>query len=244
MDVSFIVPALNEEGYIEKTLKSIKSQKTKLKTELIVVDGNSRDKTVKIAKKYAKVIIQKTKGIADARNIGARKAKGKLLIFIDADTTLAPDYLKKVWEYMTSKKKVVAITAKMEFDSLRWYERIGVWLMDIMIQFWSKFGKGRLTGVNTVVWRSAFEKVKGFPNVHSEDIAFTRNIQKLGRTEYLMDTYTVSSSRRFHTDKGFLFYYILRDLVTFIEMSRFRKKKVVKKVEKKLAKQTEYKEIR
>jgi len=244
MDVSFIVPARNEEGYIEKTLKSIKSQKTKLKTELIVVDGMSKDKTAKIAKKYAKVIVQKTKGIADARNIGAKKAKGKLLIFIDADTTLAPDYLKKVWAYMNSKKDVVAITAMMKFDSLRWYERIGVWLMDAMIQFWSKFGKGRLTGVNTVVWRSAFEKVKGFPNVHSEDIAFTRNIQKLGRTEYFMDTYTISSSRRFHTDRGFILYYILRDFVTFIEMSRFRKKKVVKTVEKKLAKRTKYKEIR
>lgn len=244
MDVSFIVPARNEEKYIENTLKSIKSQKTKLKTELIVVDGKSKDKTVAVAKKYAKVIIQKTKGIADARNIGARKAKGKLLIFIDADTTLAPDYLKKVWAYMNFKKDVVAITARMKFGDLRWYEGMGLWLMDVLTKFWSKFGKGRLTGVNIAVWRSAFEKVKGFPDVHSEDIAFTRNIQKLGRTEYFMDTYTVASSRRFHTDKGFIVYYLLRDFVTFIEMSRFRKKKVVKKVEKKLAKRTKYKEIR
>ncbi|MEM4634093.1 MAG: glycosyltransferase family A protein, partial [Candidatus Anstonellaceae archaeon] len=77
LDASFIVPALNEEEYIERTLRSIKNQKTSLKYELIVSDGKSKDKTMKIASKYAdRLIVTSKKGIWIGRNEGAKAAKG------------------------------------------------------------------------------------------------------------------------------------------------------------------------
>ena len=109
MDVSFIVPALNEEKCLEKTLRSIKAQKTKLKFEIIVVDGGSKDKTVEIAKKYARVPREKSRSISSARNMGAELGKGKLLVFIDADTVLPRDYLQIVWDYMSTNEKTVAL---------------------------------------------------------------------------------------------------------------------------------------
>ncbi|MDD2679110.1 MAG: glycosyltransferase family A protein, partial [Candidatus Nanoarchaeia archaeon] len=48
--ISVIIPAYNEEDSIEKTLISLKNQKTKVPYEIIVCDNNSTDKTFKIAK--------------------------------------------------------------------------------------------------------------------------------------------------------------------------------------------------
>ena len=112
MEVSFIIPTLNEEKLIEQCLRSIKGQKTKLKYEIIVSDGNSKDNTRKIAKKYAKVVICKQKGIPHARNYGASFAKGKLFVFIDADVILPSDYIEKIWKRFEEKKRTYCFISK------------------------------------------------------------------------------------------------------------------------------------
>ena len=57
VDVSIIVPTLNEEKFIKQCLSSIVNQQTSLDMELIVVDGQSKDKTLDIAKNYADRVI-------------------------------------------------------------------------------------------------------------------------------------------------------------------------------------------
>jgi 1,2-diacylglycerol 3-alpha-glucosyltransferase len=94
--VSIIIPALNEEKYIEKTLKSVRRQ-TYPKIEVIVVDNGSTDRTGEIAKKYAnKVIVEEKRGIGIARNRGAKEAKGDILLFLDADTEIEKDCVEKI----------------------------------------------------------------------------------------------------------------------------------------------------
>ena len=87
--VSIIIPAHNEERYIEKTLSHIKKQSYR-NIEIIVVDDGSIDNTTKKAKIYADKIIKlkKRKGVSYARNAGAKVARGDLLVFLDADTML------------------------------------------------------------------------------------------------------------------------------------------------------------
>ncbi|MFH0875476.1 MAG: glycosyltransferase family 2 protein, partial [archaeon] len=83
--ISVIIPAYNEEKCITECLNSLKNQQFK-DFELIVIDNNSKDSTSKIAKQYTKkVFLCKEQGISSARNFGAKKAKGKILCFIDAD---------------------------------------------------------------------------------------------------------------------------------------------------------------
>jgi glycosyltransferase involved in cell wall biosynthesis len=89
MQISIIIPALDEEKRIGKVVKQF--SKVKGDFEVIVADGGSNDKTVEIAKKEgAKVYsnIRENQNIAKNRNLGAKKAKGEILIFCDADTKL------------------------------------------------------------------------------------------------------------------------------------------------------------
>ncbi len=97
--VSVIIPTLNEEHDIEDLFVSLKKQTYK-KIEVIVVDGGSTDDTVKIARKYTKKVFMIPKaGVTVSRNYGARKARGEIFQFMDADAVLLDkNYFKKVVE--------------------------------------------------------------------------------------------------------------------------------------------------
>lgn len=89
--ISIIIPSFNKVRFIGKTLESIVSQDYQ-NYEVIIQDGGSTDGTLKIIEKYAKkysgrihVESKKDKGQWDAINKGMRKAKGKILAFINAD---------------------------------------------------------------------------------------------------------------------------------------------------------------
>ncbi len=93
--VSVIIPTKNEEKNIVRCLKSIKKQKYHESIEIILVDNNSVDKTVEFAKPYITKVITKGPERSAQRNVGARMAKGKWLLFIDADMELSPDVIEE-----------------------------------------------------------------------------------------------------------------------------------------------------
>ena len=98
VDVSVIVPTLNEEANIAKTLKLVRAQRSHLDYEVIVSDGGSEDRTAEIAKKYAdRVVVGEKRGIWFGRNQGAKAAKGEVYVFIDADTIIPKNYVDSVY---------------------------------------------------------------------------------------------------------------------------------------------------
>lgn len=108
MLVSFIIPTLNSERTIETCLKSI--QKQDCRKEIIVVDGNSRDKTREIVKSFdTKLIIEKKKGIAPARNTGIRESKGNYIAFVDSDVILTEGWIIKALKLIEGDKKIAAV---------------------------------------------------------------------------------------------------------------------------------------
>ncbi len=108
--ITVIVPAYNEEKHLEECLLSIKNQ-TYHPIELIVVDDGSTDKTAVVSKKYADVFIQqKHQGPAVARNKAVKAAKGKILVFIDADMYLDINYIKKIIAPILAEKSQVTFT--------------------------------------------------------------------------------------------------------------------------------------
>lgn len=99
--ISVIIPAYNEEKYISRCLDSLLEQ-TYEDFEIIAIDDGSKDKTLEILKSYEKkykkikVLSQEHKGPGEARNFGAKKAIGEILIFVDADMEFDKDYVKNL----------------------------------------------------------------------------------------------------------------------------------------------------
>jgi Predicted glycosyltransferases len=96
-DVSIIIPCKNEVDNLKNTVDSIMNSKNKLSFEIIVVDDGSTDGSCDFIKQdkniygSIKLISSKNLGVAGGRNMGASKAEGKYLLFIDAHVYV-PDY--------------------------------------------------------------------------------------------------------------------------------------------------------
>ncbi len=93
--VSVIVTTRNSAQTLELCLSSIISQTTR-DIEIIVVDNNSTDQTIEIAKKYTDRILQHGPERSAQRNLGAKKAQGKYLLFLDSDMELSPHVIEEI----------------------------------------------------------------------------------------------------------------------------------------------------
>jgi len=89
--VSIVIPALNEERGIAKTIQAVNKKyfkKHKWDSEIIIVDGDSKDKTREIAEsKGAHVILEKRKGYGRAYKTGFAHVTGDIIVTGDADAT-------------------------------------------------------------------------------------------------------------------------------------------------------------
>jgi len=97
MKVSVIIPAYNEEKNISRAINSCKNQTYKNIEIIVVENGNSSDKTYRIAKELClKIYSLKEANLAKARNYGAKKTKGDLLFFLDADSELSKNFILEI----------------------------------------------------------------------------------------------------------------------------------------------------
>lgn len=184
--ISIIIPALNEEKYIGKTLQSIKGSNFK-DYEIIVVANGCTDKTIDKARKLAdRIIVLKENGASRARNAGAEKAKGDVLIFLDADTLVDKDTLGKI---VACRYNIG--TCKIRPDNNKLIARILMAIKNKLI--WIGWANGIIFCDKYV-----FDKVGGFREdlCKLEDGKFIRTGAKHGKYG-VVKSYVTNSMRRF-----------------------------------------------
>lgn len=188
--VSVIIPAYNEEDYIEATLKSLKNQ-TYSEIEIIVVCNGCIDKTASISKKYTKKIINlKRKNVSLARNTGAKSAKGKYLVFLDADTVLSNNVIEVITLKLNKGNYFGTCKAKPANKNLK--TLIYTHTKNLINHFipWS----------NGLIYCNAkiFKSTSGFNKLKSK--AETRDIfnklKKVSNHKYINGPYIITSPRR------------------------------------------------
>lgn len=114
---SIVIPVYNVEKFIKRTLDSIKSQTYK-DYEVIVVNDGSTDKSMDIVKKYdVKIINSKHVEVSEARNIGAKQAKGEYLVFLDSDDWWDKDLLKEVSKSLDNDPDLVRFQVRTVTDN-------------------------------------------------------------------------------------------------------------------------------
>ncbi|MCD4740604.1 glycosyltransferase [archaeon] len=214
MDISVIIPTLNEEKRIQDCITSIKSQKTKLTYEIIVSDSYSEDKTVKLAKKADKIVFA-GKGIWRGRNKGVEDSNGKVLIFIDADTLIPPNYLDTVYSVLKDDS-IAALTCGFSFSQSSKKLNAAAKLLNDYFTFRYLVGRGTLSGFNIATTRKVFDEVGGFPDSPLEDGKFGEAASKVGRIVFVPEPKVITSSRRLESQglHGSLSYYLQLMLTT------------------------------
>ncbi|MFX1567018.1 MAG: glycosyltransferase [Promethearchaeota archaeon] len=196
--ISVIIPTYNEENHIKETLIAVKKQICNFSYEIIVADGQSVDKTVSIAKKYAKVYISPKKGKSHQINFAVPKTYGSILVFLDADTLIDPYFLQKVYNIFKKKKNLFACSARVKYHDGRVISfGLGSWRftltkyfflnisMHIYYFFKSLLGYPELIGCNIIIRRNIFFKAGGFkqlpPDLIGMDKVFSDSLIYLSR---------------------------------------------------------------
>jgi glycosyltransferase involved in cell wall biosynthesis len=181
VDYSVIVPAYNEEALLAETLGLLKAAMAgqPLAGELIVVDNNSTDRTGEIARGLgASVVFESINQISRARNAGARHAHGRYLVFVDADTKIAPALLGQALSNLESGR-CGGGGAVVELDfSVHPSGRL-------MLRFWNWLSQrlGLAAGCFFYCRRDDFNRCGGFSEqvYASEEIWLSRCLKRAGR---------------------------------------------------------------
>jgi len=181
-DYSIIVPAFNEEVWLRRSLPAIRlamESVTTLIGELIVVDNNSSDSTADVAcEEGAEVVFEPHNQISRARNAGGQAARGRYLLFVDADTILPVGTLQAALDNLQSGK-CCGGGACISFDPpargpARWLQ-----------EMWNRVAPrvGWAAGCFVYCLKTGFEGVGGFSEdvYASEELWFSRNLQRWGR---------------------------------------------------------------
>jgi len=104
--ISVIIPAYNEEKSLPACLASLRNQ-TQKDIEIIVIDDGSTDRTKQEAKKFSvKTLEQSHKGPGSARNLGAKNARGEILVFVDSDMTFDKNFIKELTKPITNRQSI------------------------------------------------------------------------------------------------------------------------------------------
>ena len=188
--ISVIIPTYNEEKNIERCLKALDEQTLPRESfEVIVVDGQSGDRTVEIAQKYAdKVIQQVSKGVGGARNDGVRIAKGDVIVTTDADCVPYGEWVEIIRGHFEDED-VVAVTGFLDpFDveTLSKYEaylyRLLFWVSNHLLSVFAMTGYYHLCGANSAFDRDAFLEIGGYQDLpYSDDVEIYKRLKPKGK---------------------------------------------------------------
>ena len=203
--ISVIVPTYNEDEGLEEFLKQFERQTLpRTDFELIVVDGDSADRTREIAGVYAdRVIIQQSEGVGGARNDGFRAAEAPIVATTDADVRLPETWLERILEDFEDPD-VVAVCGPdgpIEHDSK---SKLVFLVLRNIIYVGSKMGIYCTGGGNSAFRKEAVLSIGGYkPLPHSDDVEIAFRIKDLGKIVYDKDLFVRVSTRRMEKD-GYL----------------------------------------
>lgn len=183
---SIIIPALNEEKCLPLLLKDL-SKQTTTDFEVIVIDGSSEDKTVEKSKEYQavlpslKILTSKIRNVSVQRNLGAESAKGKYLLFNDADNRLPKHYLEGI-RYQLRVKPIDLFTVWCAPDSDKSSDKAIATYLNLLVETASLLDNPAALGAMIGCKTSIFSKTGGFdPKVgFAEDTEFVRQGHKKG----------------------------------------------------------------
>lgn len=202
IDVSVIIVFRDEEDYIIECIQSIESQfeQNNLNWELILVDGDSRDRSTELAQEYLKtkgfpnqIIHNPKKTLAPGWNLGIKASKGKFVIRPDAHSKLHPGYIEKGIKTLKSKEEVTAVGGVLDTRAK------GFWGNIIKMALSSRVGVGNSgfrtatqsgysdTAVYAVYRKEIFDKVGYFNEnlVRHQDNDMHQRIKKIGGKFYM-----------------------------------------------------------
>lgn len=201
--LSIIIPTLNEAENIGLTLKHALNEEV----EIIVVDGGSRDDTIRLAEETGARVASSPPGRALQLNTGADMAKGDVLLFLHADTLLPDRFVDFVFMTLMEQGTIAgAFRFKTDLD------RPLMKAIEYMTNIRSKVFNLPYGDQGLFLPKNIFDGLGGFPHVPiAEDLYFVRRVSQHGRI-HMAPVPIVTSARRWQR-KGFVYTTVINAVI-------------------------------
>ncbi len=213
---SVVIPAHNEEAMLGGCLESVREAGAAFsdQVETVVVINRCTDRTEQIARDHGAVIAyDDSKNLSRIRNVGAHAATGEVLVTLDADSTLSPNFFSEVNRHMKSGR-VIGGATRFKLDRMSLGMALTALLMVPLILWY------RVAGGAFWLLRKTFEELGGFDETRLsfEDVEFARRLKAHGRKQgkrfkILLGAYIITSARKF--DRFGDWYFLLRPWLFF-----------------------------
>ncbi|HVN65490.1 MAG TPA: glycosyltransferase [Methanomicrobiales archaeon] len=198
--ITAVVPTFNEEKNIVACLVSLNRQTIpRSEYEIIVVDGNSADRTRELAAPLADLVfVQTSPRVGGARNDGAMRAKGEIVAFADADCVVPPDWLLRIRDdfaryhpvevYGTVYPLEGGLKNRIALGMANTFARLGYYTRTLYYSL----------GCNTAVDRDAFIRAGMYrPMDAGEDIEISLRMKQFGKVLFDPKVQVGFSMRRY-----------------------------------------------
>jgi glycosyltransferase involved in cell wall biosynthesis len=180
-DLSFIIPALNEEEHIGGVLDAIRDcVEERFSYEIIVVDNGSIDRTVSIANEKGATCLHAPEcTISTLRNLGGAKARASILVFVDADVYLAKEWgsrIKTAMSRLQGQPDVITGSLYGISGDDNWIEK--TWFAPRTLQADVKY----INGGHLIIHKDLFSRLGGFDSLleTGEDYEFCVRARRMG----------------------------------------------------------------
>lgn len=186
--ISVIIPALNEEAEIAHAVAAIAGEPG---VEVIVSDGGSRDRTAIMAMAAGARLVPSPPGRGGQQNAGARKARGRILLFLHVDTRLPENFSAQIIAALTQPEVTAgAFRFAVEAGGRRF--RLLEALVNWRAELWQlPYGDQAL-----FMTAARFAAIGGFKEIPlCEDLELVLRLGKLGRIAMLANPATTSARR-------------------------------------------------
>lgn len=164
---SVVIPTLNEEKYLPKLLRCL-SQQIEKDLEVIVVDGQSEDHTAAMAGGFRALLPSLTvirankRHVSYQRNVGAQRAEGEVLVFLDADAQIPAHFLSHIHHYLLEHQHCRLLTTWMKPDSNSQADHALTSIANALFELAKTVNKPLMGGFNVIIKKSTFQRVHGF----------------------------------------------------------------------------------
>lgn len=214
MNLSFVIPAYNEEVYLGACIESILNQirrdatgALERTTEIIVVDNASTDGTREVALRYpgVQVVEEPRKGLTFARQAGFAASSGLLIANVDADSRLTPGWIAKVLAEFKAEPDLACLSGPVVYYDLDPWQRVAIqffyllaFTTYLMNRYILRVGS-MVQGGNFVISRKALEAIGGFNlniSFYGEDTDIARRLNQVGEVRFTLGLKMFSSARR------------------------------------------------
>ncbi len=174
VDLTIIVPVLNEANGIDTALRELLAVTAALRVEILVVDGGSADNTLSLAGAHPVTVVSAPRGRANQMNAGAARARGGYLLFLHVDTRLPQNLGDLAAAWLEARPVWGFFTLRLSGD--KWQFR----LIEKGINLRSRLFRTATGDQAFYCRRQVFDQVGGFPDIAlMEDVALCRTLNKL-----------------------------------------------------------------